>query len=94
MGRKTKNRKIRRPKTRLGLPDLDQSKAAVIGSLRSPESQRGYRHAILTDHMSDSAIAWPLLCHRRTTGYASHNTSEAIKFVAKVRNNSTQQRHQ
>ena len=35
-----------RPKTRLGLPDLDQSKAAVIGSLRSPESQRGYRHAI------------------------------------------------
>jgi hypothetical protein len=46
MGRKYKNRKIRRPKARLGLPDLDQSKAAVIGSLRSPESQRGYRHAI------------------------------------------------
>ena len=31
---------------RLGLPDLDQSKAAVLGSLRSPESQRGYRHSI------------------------------------------------
>ncbi len=29
-------RKIRRPKMRLGLPDWDQSKAAVIGSLRSP----------------------------------------------------------
>ena len=27
------------PKTKLGLPDLDQAKAAVIGSLRSPESQ-------------------------------------------------------
>jgi hypothetical protein len=46
MRRKQKSRKIRRPKTRLGLPDLDQSKAAVIGSLRSPDSQRGYRHAI------------------------------------------------
>jgi site-specific recombinase XerD len=46
MGRIAKNRQIRRPKTRLGLPDLDQSKAAVIGSLRSHESQRGYRHAI------------------------------------------------
>jgi hypothetical protein len=49
-GRKPKNRKIRPPKTRLGLPDLDQSKAAVIGSLRSPESQRGYRHAIQRIH--------------------------------------------
>jgi len=51
-GRKAKSRKIRRPKTKLGLPDLDQSKAAVIGSLRSPESQRGYRHAI------DEFIEW------------------------------------
>src|SRR5262245_40192582 len=37
MRRRATNRKIRRPKNRLGLPDLDQSKAAVIGSLRSPE---------------------------------------------------------
>src|SRR5436190_16847358 len=53
-----------RPKTRLGLPDLDQSKAAVIGSLRSPESQRGYRHAI------DEFIEWycsePRLSFNRT----------------------------
>jgi len=34
------------PKTKLGLPDLDQAKAAVLGSLRSPESQRGYQHSI------------------------------------------------
>jgi len=34
------------PKTNLGLPDLDQAKAAVLGSLRSPESQRGYQHSI------------------------------------------------
>ena len=62
--RKPKNRKIRRPKTRLGLPDLDQSKAAVIGSLRSPESQRGYQHAI------DEFIEWycsePRLSFNRT----------------------------
>ena len=35
-----------RPKTKLGLPDLDQAKAAVLGSLHSPESQRGYQHSI------------------------------------------------
>src|SRR5919204_726618 len=52
MRRKAKKRRIGKPKARLGLPDLNQSKAAVIGSLRSPESQRGYRHAI------DEFIEW------------------------------------
>jgi hypothetical protein len=42
----------KRPKTKLGLPDLDHSKAAVLDSLRSPESKRGYRHAI------DEFIQW------------------------------------
>ena len=41
-----------RSKTKLGLPDLDQAKAAVLGSLRSPESQRGYHHAI------DEFVRW------------------------------------
>jgi hypothetical protein len=36
----------KRPKSKLGLPDLDHSKAAVLDSLRSPQSKRGYRHAI------------------------------------------------
>lgn len=36
----------KRPKTKLGLPDLDHSRSAVLDSLRSPESKRGYRHAI------------------------------------------------
>jgi hypothetical protein len=36
----------KRPKSKLGLPDLDHCKAAVLDSLRSPESKRGYRHAI------------------------------------------------
>src|SRR3569623_1118774 len=44
--------KPKRPKTRLGLPDLDQSKSAVLDSLRSRESKRGYRHAI------DEFIQW------------------------------------
>jgi site-specific recombinase XerD len=42
----------KRPKTKLGLPDLDHSKAAVLDSLRSPESKRGYGHAI------DEFISW------------------------------------
>ncbi len=39
-------KKAARPKAKLGLPDLDQAKAAVLSTLRSPESQRGYRHTI------------------------------------------------
>src|SRR5215467_91097 len=42
----------KRPKAKLGLPDLDHSKAAVLDSLRSPQSKRGYRHAI------DEFIQW------------------------------------
>ena len=45
-------KKTAKPKTKLGLPDLDHSKAAVLESLRSPESKRGYRHAI------DEFIQW------------------------------------
>jgi len=49
---KKAGRKRHRPKSKLGLPDLDHARAAVLGSLRSPESQRGYRHSI------DEFIAW------------------------------------
>ena len=49
---KEKSPKPKRPKTKLGLPDLDHSKSAVLDSLRSPESKRGYRHAI------DESIQW------------------------------------
>src|SRR2546427_239198 len=64
MRRKPKKQKGRRPKTRLGLPDLDQAKAAVIDSLRSPESQRGYRHAI--DEFIDWYCSEPRLSFNRT----------------------------
>src|ERR1017187_3102774 len=40
------------PKQSLNLPDLDQARSAVLNSLPSKESQRGYRHAI------DEFIAW------------------------------------
>src|SRR5215467_10131644 len=40
------------PKYSLRLTDLDQARSAVLNSLPSKESQRGYRHAI------DEFIAW------------------------------------
>lgn len=44
--------KGKRPKAKLGLPDLDHNKSAVLDSLRSRESKRGFRHAI------DEFIQW------------------------------------
>jgi len=46
------NGKKSRPKTKLGIPDLEHSKAAVLRSLGSPDSRRGYQHAI------DEFVAW------------------------------------
>jgi hypothetical protein len=40
------------PKVKLGIPDLEHSKAAVLRSLASPDSRRGYQHAI------DEFVAW------------------------------------
>jgi hypothetical protein len=44
--------KKNRPKIKLGIPDLEDSKAAVLRSLGSPDSRRGYQHAI------DEFVAW------------------------------------
>jgi len=41
-----KSKRKRTPKTVLKLPDLEQSKSAVLNSLTSPSSQRSYDHAI------------------------------------------------
>src|SRR5450631_3511641 len=41
-----KNKRKRNPKTVLKLPDLEQSKSAVLNSLTSQSSQRTYDHAI------------------------------------------------
>ena len=62
----------KRPKSKLGLPDLDHSRSAVLDSLRSPESKRGYGHAI------DEFIQWycsePRLSFNKTvvTRYRIH----------------------
>jgi hypothetical protein len=46
MARNAKSKRKRAPKTVLKLPDLEQSKSAVLNSLTSPISQRSYDHAI------------------------------------------------
>lgn len=46
MRKKLKRRKANRAKSKLGLPDLEYAKSAVLASLRSPESQRSYRRSI------------------------------------------------
>jgi hypothetical protein len=46
MARTPKSKRKRVPKTILKLPDLEQSKSAVLNSLTSPSSQRSYDHAI------------------------------------------------
>jgi site-specific recombinase XerD len=69
---KSIGKKGHRPKTKLGLPDLDQAKGAVLSSLRLQESQRGYKHSI------DEFIAWycsePRLSFNKTvvTRYRIH----------------------
>ncbi len=54
MKRKQKriSKKTASARRRLRLPDLDHANTAVLHSLRSPESQRGYQHAI------DEFIGW------------------------------------
>jgi hypothetical protein len=42
----TKSKRKRTPKAVLKLPDLEQSKSAVLNSLTSPSSRRSYDHAI------------------------------------------------
>ena len=65
-------------KAKLGLPDLDHSRSAVLDSLRSPESKRGYRHAL------DEFIEWycsePRLSFNKTvvTRYRIHLESRHL----------------
>ena len=43
---RSKSKQKRAPKSVLKLPDLEQSKSAVLNSLASPSSQRSYDYAI------------------------------------------------
>jgi site-specific recombinase XerD len=72
MRRKAKRGKGTHAKTKLGLPDLEHAKSAVLVSLRSPESQRSYRRSI------DDFVCWycsePRLSFNKTvvTRYRIH----------------------
>ena len=65
--------KKNRPKTKLGIPDLEMSKAAVLCSLGSPDSRRGYQHAI------DEFVAWycsePRLASARTLSCGTESSN-------------------
>jgi site-specific recombinase XerD len=69
---KRRTRNTYRQKSKLGLPDLEHVKAAVLVSLRSPESQRSYRRSI------DDFVCWycsePRLSFNKTvvTRYRIH----------------------
>src|SRR5580658_9825677 len=52
MRKTNKTKGKNRPKTKLGIPGLEQSKVAVLRSLGSPDSVRGYQHAI------DEFVSW------------------------------------
>ena len=52
MGRRKKTSKRSRTKTILRLPDLEQSKNAILNSLAAASSQESYAHAI------DEFIGW------------------------------------
>src|SRR5450756_2304688 len=64
MARRQKTAKRPKPKTVLRLPDLEQSKNAVLNSLAAASSQESYDHAI------DEFIGWycsePRLAFSRT----------------------------
>jgi len=72
MRRKTRGRKSNRQRIKLGLPDLEHVKSAVLVSLRSLESQRSYRRSI------DDFVCWycsePRLSFNKTvvTRYRIH----------------------
>jgi hypothetical protein len=78
-----KRRKIIHAKRKLGLPDLEQAKSAVLASLRSPESRRSYRHSI------DEFVLWycsePRLSFNKTvvTRYRIHLLTEGGRFKSK-----------
>jgi site-specific recombinase XerD len=65
-------------KTVLRLPDLEHAKAAVLNSLTSLDSQRGYRHAI--DEFVDWYCSEPRLAFNRTVvlRYRSHLESRQL----------------
>ena len=73
-----RNRRINRPRRVLRLLDLEHARTAVLNSLSSPESQRGYRHAI--DEFVDWYCSEPRLAFNRIVvlRYRSHLESRRL----------------
>jgi hypothetical protein len=73
-----RNRRTSRPKRVLRLPDLEHARTTVLNSLTSPESQRGYRHAI--DEFVDWYCSEPRLAFNRIVvlRYRSHLESRRL----------------
>src|SRR6202167_1122655 len=76
--KRNRSRRSRGPKRVLRLPDLEHARTAVLNSLSSPESQRGYRHAI--DEFVDWYCSEPRLAFNRIVvlRYRSHLESRRL----------------
>src|SRR5580704_6008282 len=80
--------KKNRPKIKLGIPDLEHSKVAVLRRLGSPDSMRGYQHAI------DEFVAWycsePRLAFNKTVAGLRGSRRWSVKPRTGSRNPSRQ----
>ena len=78
----TKPRSKKAPKRVLALPDLEQSKAAVLNSLTSASGQRTYDHAIR------EFVAWycsePRLAFNRTVDHLADSNLTAAPICPTV----------
>ena len=80
MARNAKSKKKRAPKTVLKLPDLEQSKSAVLNSLTSPSSQRSYDHAIR--EFIDWYCSEPRLAFTRATDTSAPRRGRMLQALA------------
>jgi hypothetical protein len=63
-----KSKRKHTPKTVLKLPDLEQSKSAVLNSLTSASSKRSYEHAIrefIEWYCSEPSLDYSRFCWRK-----------------------------
>jgi site-specific recombinase XerD len=76
--KRKRNKQNSRPRRVLRLLDLEHARTAVLNSLSSPESQRGYRHAI--DEFVDWYCSEPRLAFNRIVvlRYRSHLESRRL----------------
>src|SRR5579872_2205918 len=84
MARNAKSKRKRAPKTVLRLPDLEQSKSAVLNSLTSPSSQRAYDHAIR--NFLDWYCSEPRLAFKRTVVIRYRISLEEARYAASIIN--------